>query len=483
MYISEVTLSNFKGFYGTKTIKLNENLTYVTGENNAGKSTIFSAISTLRDGKEEQLKKNTQCTNSDDVFVEIKLEDKDMKKFIDALSGSKKDVLKTYLFVNSSTNSEYLMLRKSTETFSFNKKNGVPSTTKPGDLVIKNPKTLLYENPTGIDASIKALFDVIWIEADHSSDDEVNFKSSGTIGKIIANLSASFSQSQEYQNFHTAHTTAFNKLNSTIAPKLNTGLDQILDQQYGRGISTKVNFHFPSPKDLISNASLLVDDGVETELDEKGHGLQRSVALALIQYQASLKPASPSSSTPVKQPIFYLIDEPEVYLHPMAQHSLRDSLQKLSLQSQVVLTTHSPYIFDQYNNKRDTLILLGKQLTGSNKIVSVTDITNNLSSNPTTAEISYVAYQIPTFEFFNQLFDKITVKSTKTKVKDVDNYIASNANITPSHSLYYQTSFGNTTYTTLPTAIRNTYHHSSSNTSQYTTEQLTACIDCLISLL
>lgn len=122
MYISEVTLSNFKGFYGTETIKLNENLTYVTGENNAGKSTIFSAISTLRDGKEDQLKKNTQCSDSDDVFVEIKLENKDMKKFIDALSGSKKDVLKTYLFVNSSTNSEYLMLRKSTEIFSFNKK-------------------------------------------------------------------------------------------------------------------------------------------------------------------------------------------------------------------------------------------------------------------------------------------------------------------------------------------------------------------------
>ncbi|GJM47905.1 AAA family ATPase [Weissella soli] len=53
MYISEVTLSNFKGFYGTKSIELNENLTYVTGENNAGKSTIFYAISTLRDGKAE----------------------------------------------------------------------------------------------------------------------------------------------------------------------------------------------------------------------------------------------------------------------------------------------------------------------------------------------------------------------------------------------------------------------------------------------
>lgn len=85
----------------------------------------------------------------------------------------------------------------------------------------------------------------------------------------------------------------------------------------------------------------MIDDGVEVAMTEKGHGLQRAVALALLQVYAEI--VSKKDQSKPEKPFFLFIDEPEVCLHPIAQAKLLDSLIEISKTKQVFLTTHSPF--------------------------------------------------------------------------------------------------------------------------------------------
>ncbi|WP_273950949.1 ATP-dependent nuclease [Leuconostoc mesenteroides] len=492
MYISKIKLINYKGFYGETEFDFGPNLTFISGQNNVGKSTVFSAITVLRDGKEENLiqNKNKQADVEENVTIAIELTDPNLETYIESLvTKNKQEVLKSYVYQDE--NGQHLTLQRSTEIFEFKKTDGKTSTTKSGDLTILNVSENNYENPTGIDGPIKSLFDIVWIQADQSADSEVNFKTSGTIGKIISSLSVSFTQTPEFIKLEQAHKKAFDKLDQTLVPQLNSQIDNILSDQYGAGISTKIDFILPEIKNLLSNANLLVDDGIETNIDEKGNGLQRSIALALIQFQSTLKNESVEDDE-IFQPIFYLIDEPEVYLHPKGQHKLRDSLVTLSGSTQILISTHSPFVLDNYSKNDQKIILLNKVLKDKIGKIEISDISSKLGifgGVPTTAEITYYAYEIPTFEFHNQLFDKVIDLRNIYSVKKTDQFIHNNLPSDADPSLLYHTEFqrndGQTTYyDTLPTAIRNKCHHSSTDLySCFTNEQLQLSIECLINII
>ena len=90
-----------------------------------------------------------------------------------------------------------------------------------------------------------------------------------------------------------------------------------------------------------SKIEVIIDDGCKTKLDRKGHGLQRYLQFFLITNILLLVGDKEDS---IKYPIhFYIIDEPELYLHPQAQRRFFDSLVKLSSSSsnQIILCTHS----------------------------------------------------------------------------------------------------------------------------------------------
>ncbi|MCC3272252.1 AAA family ATPase [Arthrobacter zhangbolii] len=91
-----------------------------------------------------------------------------------------------------------------------------------------------------------------------------------------------------------------------------------------------------SLEDTLSNIGIRLTDSVETDLASKGTGVAGGVLIALLRY---LSDAS-------KQSIIFALEEPEAFLHPAAQHSLRDDLEGLAERDDVTLlvTSHSPYI-------------------------------------------------------------------------------------------------------------------------------------------
>jgi putative ATP-dependent endonuclease of the OLD family len=79
---------------------------------------------------------------------------------------------------------------------------------------------------------------------------------------------------------------------------------------------------------------ILVDDGTETNLREKGDGVQSLAALSLMRHAAML--------TARGKNILLAVEEPETHLHSKALHQLRAVIQEIAGKHQVVLTTHNP---------------------------------------------------------------------------------------------------------------------------------------------
>lgn len=103
--------------------------------------------------------------------------------------------------------------------------------------------------------------------------------------------------------------------------------------------------------------SIWVDDGVKTDISRKGQGLQRAMIFALVRAFAKILREeraiqaasdqdeggeSQSVSRRASKSTYFIIEEPELYLHPQAQRELYDSLIELSKsENQVILCTHS----------------------------------------------------------------------------------------------------------------------------------------------
>ncbi|MDL5482675.1 AAA family ATPase [Klebsiella quasipneumoniae] len=52
-------------------------------------------------------------------------------------------------------------------------------------------------------------------------------------------------------------------------------------------------------------------------MNEKGHGMQRAVALSLLQVYAEV--TSNAANAAISKPFYLFIDEPEICLHPTGQ--------------------------------------------------------------------------------------------------------------------------------------------------------------------
>jgi CRISPR-associated exonuclease Cas4 len=94
-----------------------------------------------------------------------------------------------------------------------------------------------------------------------------------------------------------------------------------------------------------------VNDGVRTDISRKGQGLQRALIFALIRSLAKIhkeerrradgEAASPTTRQ-ASRSAYFLLEEPELYLHPQAQRALYDSLLELSIvENQIMICTHS----------------------------------------------------------------------------------------------------------------------------------------------
>jgi putative ATP-dependent endonuclease of the OLD family len=104
----------------------------------------------------------------------------------------------------------------------------------------------------------------------------------------------------------------------------------------------KVKIELPQSERMQAfrrGTEISVDDGTMTPLQNKGDGVQSLAALGIIRH------ASDKSAKGKKFVI--AIEEPESHLHPNAIHELKEVIDKLSENHQIIITSHNPLFVDR----------------------------------------------------------------------------------------------------------------------------------------
>ena len=209
--------------------------------------------------------------------------------------------------------------------------------------------------------------------------------------------------------------------------------------------------------DLISNLepfsssffSAKVGDLHQLPISQLGSGTEMIFSLIFLYNYFSLRGNN----------IVFLIDEPELHLHPMWQGKLVDLLKRITRTNQVFVSTHSPYIFKNCVNTEAGLLTFNKSDNGK---VIVDDARNtywgHFPWSPSWGEINYYAYNLPTIDFHNELYGYLQEKSGQDNLADFDNYLCRSKKINEIRK-YTDKSTGKTSDVTLCTYIRNQIHH------------------------
>lgn len=227
-------------------------------------------------------------------------------------------------------------------------------------------------------------------------------------------------------------------------------------------------------------ASAFLSGDLSFDLDlpvsELGSGIEMIISLLFLETLASLS----------KEKIILLIDEPELHLHPTLQDKLIHYLIDISSDTQVIISTHSPFFFKNSQSCSNVELLV---TTKENQKVSILNSTNSHKNlfpwSPSWGEINYYAYGLPTIEFHNELYGYVQEKENKHTEKDLESYFSTKQLVKSKKWAKMKNGFVQPAYdVTLPTFIRNSIHHpENKNNGTYTASELKDSIEELISIL
>lgn len=141
----------------------------------------------------------------------------------------------------------------------------------------------------------------------------------------------------------------------------------------------KVNLRVDPPDvdrlfQLGTNVTL--DDGLETGIDSKGHGLQRSFIFALMRVWATESRRHLGEETAIlrERSNIFAFEEPELFLHPQVCRATYEALKSISASDQVFLCTHSAHFVSLEDYRQLVLIRKANQADGTKALRVATDL-------------------------------------------------------------------------------------------------------------
>lgn len=457
MHIKRVVLENVKSFRDQAIFELGPGVNYLVGDNNGGKSTVLEALLFLFDGPSKwspSVFYSKDAEGATRVMAEV-------AGGVEALVEQEKfAVLRPYVFEDEGEKILRLERRSGERTVEQKSK---AKTLNVKTLTFWQPETGQFENPLGIDALAKAIFDFEAIWADAQPGDHIDFANTKTLGRLLESAFHRFATTERWERLVDAHKSAFAPDDESSflveTDRLAGEIKTLVEEQYGPA-AMRFEFGLPDASVFMKQGTLHVDDGAgETPIEGKGSGMQRAIALGIIQLYAK---TGASQNAENLTPLILMLDEPETWLHPTAQLRLGEALSVIGQTEQVFIVTHSPYLICTFDSAHHRLaVMAGK---GANRRID-TSTTFGLfgMGEPTWGEINYRAFDICSQEFHNELYGHLTrhIEAQKTngnsaQVKELDAFFQA-AGIPLSKK--WKRTDGKEYQTTLATFIRNTIHH------------------------
>jgi hypothetical protein len=152
-----------------------------------------------------------------------------------------------------------------------------------------------------------------------------------------------------------------------------TSLRDVMKKLMPSVASVSLEVQVEASKDIFARGvTIRVDDGVLTDVLDKGHGMQRSVVFSLLQMLIN---TARQRSNGNARPIILAIEEPELYIHPHCQRLIFRVLREFAGigedeadatgSDQVLYTTHAPTFIEVWNYHRIGLVRKPDLATGT----------------------------------------------------------------------------------------------------------------------
>lgn len=365
-----------------------EHMMVFIGQNNHGKSNILTAI--LFFFGEINCDELDFCNGCDELYVELVfdgLDDIDKKTFQKYVSSdgtiivrkiaTKEDTKGEYHGYVESPQEEWLKednvsnYTKRADAEATPLKDYVPDSGRlTKDIIIEAQKKHIEDhreelsfstelensNFLGTKNVAKGIWgDIFFIPAVKKASDELSTKSSTVFNQLYSKvLNAMSANSEEFQNAKRQLETLVKRLNKhTEDGQINndrpgelTQFEALLGSEL-TDWDAKIDVEVTPPdvdNILRVGTTVWVDDGTRTDITRKGQGLQRALIFGLVRALAKLSEqdeAGENVTRKASKSTYFILEEPELFLHPQAQRAVFESLQELSKSSQVIMCTHS----------------------------------------------------------------------------------------------------------------------------------------------
>lgn len=317
MKISDLHIKNFRSI---EELQLNniDNLTYLVGRNNAGKSNILKALLTFFNNK---ITSEDFPKHNEDEFCEIRVDFTDLTPNIKELLSLEDDVKK-------------LEIKKEF------------SGTKTPKIFINEKEIAKYKSAKEPIRDFRDKFHKFlplyyYIPALRNLKDEEAWKSNSLIKSLLEPLikeTASPTDSVDY------YLEKIKQLIIKESKQMNENINEFLKDRLDDFEHLDISINNVDVS-LKTQLTVTTTGGQEVSASEQGAGSQNFIILALAQHHAHSR---------TNRALILAFEEPEISLHPQGQRSMSMAIQSLlnnDRSIQIFLTTHSSVMLGQEKGK------------------------------------------------------------------------------------------------------------------------------------
>jgi putative ATP-dependent endonuclease of OLD family len=393
MQIAKVSLENFRSI---ERLEVDfGNLTSLVGANNCGKSTVLKAIDLFFDAAAKVTAADYYMhdqTRTISISIEFeKLTPEEIKEFGSAVKDNRLHIVREF-GGEAQEAGEYAVSADVNPAFEEfrNENNGTKKRTIYADLRRKfvelipatgeemeenlrawereNPSQLEFKKIRGFfgaknvaNGKLKKKTSVRLVPAVKDASEETSdAKRSPVVGLLSEIVKQTFENKKEFTEFISLTNKTIAELSDPASVPQLAGISERLTNAVSRYYSdtnliadlnkaNEINVTFPSP--LIT----VVHRGLKVDVADVGHGLQRAIFFSLVQFLAE-EHAGQSRGveetlefSEAQSDIILLIEEPEIYQHPIKQALFYDAFKEIAagfnrqsgIRIQVIFATHS----------------------------------------------------------------------------------------------------------------------------------------------
>ncbi|WP_394238711.1 ATP-dependent nuclease [Pseudomonas anguilliseptica] len=357
MKIKSLTVDGFRCLLGFE-VQFEDDLTVIVGENDAGKSSLIECLKVVTQGR--KVEKDDFNHNLKQIKIGVCTDEFRFEKIYNLNDDS---VVETNLtasptdeYINNIKNwldSEDLNLDDPDQQEKIRLTAKTIGLTVRANSNIPNLKTAILEKFNGDDIEIAGAtfpsFNNIQLDGRHFENVSGFFKEVFLKGKQSEIWDEKITDDQTIEEFVKEKINSYSShIEKSIKDTGVLGRMQIFLKDL-----TEVKIEpIYQKKDLNIDAKVkFMEHGKEVSIDKKGDGTKRRITMALLEYKKEQSLLEHDTTT------IYLLDEPDTHLHVKAQIEFLDTIKGFAANgSQVILTTHSPFIINSVKPKKLRLL-------------------------------------------------------------------------------------------------------------------------------